>query len=237
MPEAMKVIVGLGNPGSAYQNTRHNAGFCAVECLAAYLGQPGEQGEPAAKAKKKDSSNALAKIVNFLAGTASTTGGGAHFDHKKNLLADIAKMECAGEQILLVKPTTYMNDSGKCVQTVLHWYKIKPKDMLVVHDDVSLPLGKMRLQSNGGAGGQHGIESIIESLGGLKDFARLKIGVGPDPGGDRRAAFVLAPISLIDRSLFDKVIAESRLALSTWLVDGIAVAANKFNGVTLNADD
>jgi PTH1 family peptidyl-tRNA hydrolase len=230
----MKVVVGLGNPGSAYQNTRHNAGFAAVEALCHFLCQVSNQ-MPAESLRSKKG-NWLSEFLKNLTGDA-TACGETKFQHKKNLFADIAKMEFNGEEIVLVKPTTYMNESGKAVQAILHWYKVKSANMIVVHDDVSLPLGKLRLQNNGGAGGQHGIESIIESLSGSKDFDRLKVGVGPDPGGDRRAAFVLAPISLSHKSLFDKVIDQSKIALITWLSEGVAVAANKFNGVTVSADE
>jgi PTH1 family peptidyl-tRNA hydrolase len=102
--------------------------------------------------------------------------------------------------------------------------------MLVIHDDVSLPLGRLRLQIGGGAGGQHGIESIIETLGGAKDFHRLKVGVGPDPGGQWRAEFVLSQFEPEDVELFENVIGKSCDAALTWISDGIKPAMNTYNG-------
>src|SRR5688572_23348725 len=117
--DAMKVIVGLGNPELRYMFTRHNAGFWVVDKIA--------------------------------------TTYGASYQRYKDLQADIAKANINLENVLLVKPQTYMNLSGRAVQAVLHWYKLELKDLLVVHDDVAIPLGKIRVQSGCGAGGQHGI--------------------------------------------------------------------------------
>jgi PTH1 family peptidyl-tRNA hydrolase len=105
---------------------------------------------------------------------------------------------------------------------------------MVVHDEVALPLGKLRLQKNGGSAGQHGIESIMECLGGNKDFDRLRFGVGPDPGGDRRAAYVLSPIPQIDREVFERCLAASSDAIELWLQKGIVETMNKYNGMIFN---
>ena len=99
-----------------------------------------------------------------------------------------------------------MNDSGKAVMAIKQFYKIVLKDCLIIHDDVAFPLGRIRLQKDGGAGGQHGVESIIEHLGGEKDFNRLKIGIGPDPGGNVRHNYVLQKFSAEDRLILTKVI-------------------------------
>jgi PTH1 family peptidyl-tRNA hydrolase len=194
--KAMKIIVGLGNPGLQYESTRHNVGFKVVERIA------------------------IAAM--------------AHFQNKRDLQADIAKLQLAGKEVLLVKPTTFMNLSGRAVQAILHWYKVPSTDLMVVHDEVALPLGKLRLQKNGGSAGQHGIESIMECLGGNKDFDRLRFGVGPDPGGDRRAAYVLSPIPQIDREVFEKCLAASTDAIELWLQKGIVETMNKYNGMIFN---
>lgn len=199
----MKVIAGLGNPGIEYFHTRHNAGFRVIDELATRLAR------------------------------ADDTSFGAHFLHKKDLFADIAKVTFSDEDLLLVKPTTYMNLSGQAVAAILHWYKIDSARLLIVHDDVSLPLGKLRFQQGGGAGGQHGVESILEYCGSNQAFERLKIGVGPDPGGDKRADFVLTPIGSADCLLFKKVIETAALAVTAWLNVGIEKAMNKFNGLDL----
>lgn len=158
---------------------------------------------------------------------------GADFQAVKHLKADVSKTTINGNPVLLVKPTTYMNLSGLSVSAVTSWYKVPIADFLIIHDDVSLPLGKIRLQKSGGAGGQHGVESIIESLGGAKDFNRLKIGVGPDPGGDLRANFVLSVVPEADRSLLERVVDLSLDAALCWLNEDIKAAMNEFNGKDL----
>lgn len=187
----MKLIVGLGNPGRQYEETRHNAGFKVLDGLG--------------------------------------TESGAKWQQQSKLLAQIMKTQLAGQEVILAKPQTFMNESGKAVQALLHWFKIAAGDLLVVHDDTSLPLGKLRLQKAGSAGGQHGVESIIEYLGGEKNFNRLKIGVGPDPGGDKRADFVLSSVGAEDKELYQLAIVESEQAALFWLRKGIDQAMNYFN--------
>ncbi len=162
------------------------------------------------------------------------TTSGAHFSARKDLFCDLARLEIQGQPVLLAKPTTYMNLSGKAVRAVVSWYKIAQADMLVMHDDVSLPLGRMRFQKNGGAGGQHGIESIIEEFGGRKDFDRLKLGTGPDPGGSMRAGYVLSAIPEADRPLVERCVEMARQAVLFWVERGTEQAANQFNGLHLD---
>jgi peptidyl-tRNA hydrolase, PTH1 family len=158
---------------------------------------------------------------------------GAAFNRSSSLNADLSKTTIDGESVVLAKPLTYMNLSGRAVQSILHWYKIPVENCIIVHDDVSLPLGKIRFQQGGGAGGQHGIESIIEMLGGNKGFDRLKFGVGPDPGGDRRADYVLSPVPQSDQELREQVIATAAEGLLLWLRSGLKIASNKYNGMDL----
>ena len=160
-------------------------------------------------------------------------GCNAHFSAKRSFYCDLAKAQLGGCDVLLAKPQTYMNVSGKAVVAILNWYKLMPGDLMVIHDDVSLPLGKIRLQKNGGAGGQHGVESIIEHLGGRKDFDRLKLGVGPDPGGFDRADYVLAPVPQEQRELFERSVTTSAEAVISWLENGLEKAMNQFNGLEL----
>jgi peptidyl-tRNA hydrolase, PTH1 family len=162
--------------------------------------------------------------------------GGARFNQAKNLYAHVTKVNIHGEDVVLAQPDTYMNLSGQAVQAILHWYKIAPQDLLVVHDDVALPLGKIRYQSGGGAGGQHGVENIIQMLGGNKGFDRLKIGVGPDPGGDRRADYVLSPIPEADRELKEKVLSLVVESIDMWVTRGAIDTMNKYNKMDLRPD-
>lgn len=189
----MKVLIGLGNPGSHHSSTRHNAGFMVIDKLA--------------------------------------TESGAHFNQARHLFSQIAKVHIRGTEVLLVKPVTYMNLSGKAFVALINWYKLSLGEFLVIHDDVSLPLGRLRLQKGGGAGGQHGIESIIEHLGGKRDFNRVKLGIGPDPGGEKRASYVLSSIPDCDKELFREAIAHGTEAAICWLENGIDKASNIFNGI------
>ncbi len=148
----------------------------------------------------------------------------------KNLHAATIKGKIGRHDVILAMPQTYMNLSGNAVLAILQWFKLSSTDMLVVHDDVSINLGRLRLQKGGGAGGQHGIESIIDVLGGSKDFDRLKVGVGPDPGGEVRAAYVLSRPLEVDRELYRQSILTCRDAVLSWLDKGVEATANHFNG-------
>ncbi len=158
---------------------------------------------------------------------------GANYNRSTSLHADVAKCGIQGESVVLAKPVTYMNLSGRAVQAILHWYKIPIDNCLVIHDDVALPLGKIRFQSGGSAGGQHGVESIIEMMGGNKSFDRLKFGVGPDPGGERRADYVLSAVPESDRDLREKIIKLAHDSVIVWLKESALNASNKFNGMDL----
>lgn len=193
---ATKLIVGLGNIGSEYTGTRHNAGFSVIDELA-------------------------------------DTNSGADFKTVAKFFAHVGKINLAGSSLILAKPTTYMNRSGLAVSEIINYFKIELEDLLVVHDDVSIPLGKIRMQKAGGAGGQHGVESIIESLGKRKEFHRLKFGVGPDPGGAVRAQYVLSRIPAQDLDLYRKMVQLAAEAISVWNSKGILDAMNKYNSINL----
>ncbi len=139
-----RLIVGLGNPGEEYKNTRHNAGFLTVDALADSLG--------------------------------------THIDRMK-FHALTAEATIGSERVLLVKPMTYMNNSGQAVAEAASFYKIPPERILVISDDISLAPGRMRVRRKGSAGGQKGLKSIIEHLG-SEDFPRIRMGVGAKPHPD-----------------------------------------------------
>lgn len=155
---------------------------------------------------------------------------GVNFNRKSELHCELGKTNLNGQELLIVRPLTFMNLSGRAAQAVLRWYKIDTKDMLVLHDEVSLPLGKLRLQHARGAGGHHGIESIIESLSGSKNFDRLKLGVGPDPGGATRGDYLLSKFSSEQLPAYNELIVRGLLAVDIWLKDGVLEAMNKLNG-------
>ncbi len=159
---------------------------------------------------------------------------GADFRNSSSMQCDYARLKAIGHDIVIVKPLTYMNLSGQSVQKVLHWYKAAPQDLLVVHDDVSLPLGRLRFQKGGGAGGQHGVESIIECLSGNKGFDRLKLGVGPDPGGATRGDYVLSTFPPGQAEIIEKIYEQASPALEHWLQTDIDKTANKFNAIDLS---
>ena len=185
------LIVGLGNPGRKYEESHHNAGFMALDDLAARLG-------------------------------ASVTR--AKFD----ALTGMAVL--AGKKVLLMKPQTFMNLSGKAVGAAASFYKLQPQQVLVLYDDIALAPGKLRIRPSGSAGGHNGIKSIIGALG-TQDFPRIRIGVGERRGGEADLAdFVLASFSAADRKLmlgrFDDVYEAAGL-----IVNGdVTAAMNRYNG-------
>ncbi|MEA4924792.1 MAG: aminoacyl-tRNA hydrolase [Syntrophomonadaceae bacterium] len=184
----MKIIVGLGNPGPEYKNTRHNIGFIVLEELAARHA-----------VEKQDSK----------------------FD------AIIGHTRIKGEKVLLVKPLTYMNLSGKSVQPLMHWHKTDLQDLMVIYDDMDLPLGSIRLRANGGSGGHKGIKSIMERLA-TPDFARTRIGIGRPV--DREAVdWVLGRFTAEDKDLIAQTVQKAADAVERWVTGGITEAMNAYN--------
>ncbi|GCF07871.1 aminoacyl-tRNA hydrolase [Dictyobacter arantiisoli] len=133
----MKLVIGLGNPGTQYEKTRHNVGFHVVDALASSHGLRWER-------------RGRAMIAN---GTL------------------------ANEKVVLVKPTTFMNNSGEAVVELLRWFKIEPEDLIVIYDDLDLPIGQIRLRAQGSSGGHNGINSMISHLH-TNQFPRLRVGIG-----------------------------------------------------------
>ncbi len=197
MPRTRWLIVGLGNPGKAYENTRHNAGFMAVELLS-------KRWNLAGKPQTK---------FNAMVGTGSV------------LLPDSTTVS-----IVLAQPTTYMNLSGEAVSKLCHYYQIEPKRILVIYDDVALPLGKLRIRSNGSAGGQNGMKSIIQHLGGCQDFPRLRIGIGLPEGQKGLTHHVLERFTPDERKQFDTVLDTVAEAVEVILAEGVENGMNQYNG-------
>lgn len=133
------------------------------------------------------------------------------------------------EKVLLLKPQTYMNDSGLAVAEAVRFYKLPLADLLVVCDDLDLPLGKVRLRPSGSAGGQHGLEDIIRRLPGT-GFARIKIGVGrPIHGRDENVDFLLSPPRGDERIALDEAIERAAASALCWLTEGAEAAMNRYN--------
>jgi PTH1 family peptidyl-tRNA hydrolase len=146
---------------------------------------------------------------------------------RKRFNAEIAEGEIDGARVMVAKPQTFMNLSGEAVGKLFAFFKIAPHDLLVVYDDLDLPLGKMRLRSKGSAGGHHGMESIIARIG-TSDFPRLRVGIGrPNPDAD--IDHVLGVFEGDERKLMDETFANAADAIGVWLTDGINAAMNKFN--------
>ena len=184
------LIAGLGNPGRQYEQTRHNAGFMALDVFAERFNPSWEK-----------------------------------WQNDKGLLA---KAELGANTIYLLKPMTYMNLSGHAVRGVTSFYKIKPKNILIIFDDMSLPLGAVRLRAKGSAGGQNGMRHIIEQLG-TQDIARLRIGIGPRPEYFEGKDFVLSKFGEEQKPLLKEALLKADAALYDFIVGGIDAAMTKAN--------
>lgn len=133
-------------------------------------------------------------------------------------VARVPKADLAGHDLLLAVPNSYVNESGRAVKALLSYFKAAAADLLVVHDDIDLGFGRLRVQENGGSGGHNGIKSIEASLGN-REFWRLKIGVGRPPGSQDPAEFVLRRFSKIDRAEADLLVQDAADVVERWLVD------------------
>ena len=185
----MKLVVGLGNPGKEYVETRHNVGFAVVELLAEW---------------------------NHAGGWASKFDG---------LVADC---HVGAQKVLLVKPTTFMNRSGSCVRKVCDFYKTPPEDVLVVCDDLDLPLGRLRLKGKGSSGGQNGLKDIVRHLA-TEEVARLRVGIG-ERGRMDAADFVLSRFRPGETDVVRPALVDAGRCCEKWASDSLAAAMNEFNG-------
>jgi PTH1 family peptidyl-tRNA hydrolase len=147
---------------------------------------------------------------------------------KRQCQAQLGVGRIAGVQVVLGKPRTYMNLSGKSVHMMMDRFKAKREDIVVIHDDLDLPLGRIRFYANGGPGGHKGVESIIAALG-SRDFVRVRIGVGRPPPGMDPVDFVLLDFSPTERQLIEEAITKVGEAVPFLLKEGLAAAMNKYN--------
>ena len=169
--------------------------------------------------------------VGFEAVDAIAASIGATWEEKRQFKCQLAKGVLAGLQVMLVKPQTYMNLSGESVAPVVKYHNATPGDLLVIQDDIDLPVGRMRVRKNGSCGGHNGIRNIIERLG-TPDFARLKLGVGKDKSDV--IAHVLGKFDPTTRKTMDLVVAEAVKAAAAILRDGPDRAMNAYNGFEAN---
>ncbi len=163
-----------------------------------------------------------------LDGIADTLG--VNFAMESKFKAQIAKGVWDNEQILLVKPQTFMNLSGESVALVMGYFKVDASQIIIVYDDLSIDLGTLRFRANGSDGGHNGIKSIIQSLGGNKNFARLKVGIGPQPPYMPSEKFVLGEFTSQEILLLNEVVKTTVSAIQCFIKSGISDAQNKFNG-------
>lgn len=173
----MKMIVGLGNIGTRYDESRHNTGFMVVDQLARdyHLG---------AFTHLKQEAVAVSGVIN-------------------------------GEKVMLVKPTTFMNDSGRAVGPLVDYYDIDLDDLVIVNDDLDMPVGKVRLKTHGASGGHNGLKSIISALG-TKNFNRVKVGID-HPQHGTVVSHVLGKFSKEERPKFDQAVEQAEHALEDWI--------------------
>ncbi|MCQ2739435.1 MAG: aminoacyl-tRNA hydrolase [bacterium] len=149
------------------------------------------------------------------------------FRENPRLKCFMTNLRLNGEDYMIIKPTTFMNLSGEAIRAVVDYYKIQISDILVVYDDISLPLGKIRLRANGSDGGHNGIKSVIQHLG-TQEFARLKIGIGPQPNLPSEV-FVLQNFTKEELAILKDTITTAKMAISCYFTEGIAITQNKFN--------
>ena len=187
------LVVGLGNPGAQYANTRHNTGFLAIDAIAERVG-------------------ARVERTRFKALTGEATVGGAH--------------------VLLMKPQTFMNLSGEAVREAAAFYHIDPANVVVIYDDVCLPVGRLRVRGKGSDGGHNGIKSIIYQLQ-SNEFPRIRVGVGerPNPNYDL-ADWVLSAFSAEEREALAACFDTVRAGLELLLKGDLAAAQQRCNGAT-----
>jgi peptidyl-tRNA hydrolase, PTH1 family len=190
-----KLIVGLGNPGSKYLWTRHNAGFMVLDELARRAGIP-----------------VTRKTFSGL------YGEGAY----------------RGERLLLLKPQTFMNLSGRSVNPALHFHRLSLQDLIVIHDDIDIPFGRIKLKEGGGHAGHNGLRSLMQELGGGQ-FARIRVGVGRPLHGDA-ADYVLSPFVRDEQALLPRILEGAVDFLELLLAEGLPKAMSLCNNKDFLAD-
>ena len=165
--------------------------------------------------------------VGFMLADSFALNNNLSFRDNTRLKCLMANLRTTTEDYLVIKPTTFMNLSGEAVRAVVDYYKIPIEDVLIVYDDLSLELGKIRFRPNGSDGGHNGIKSVIQHLG-TKDIARLKIGIGPQPNLPSEV-FVLQNFTKEELDILKETLKKAKDGISCYFKEGIATAQNKYN--------
>ena len=196
-PQKIRMVAGLGNPGEEYANTRHNAGFHALDALAAQ----------AQVRYWKNQSGALVATIRVNDADAP--------DGKR--------------EVVLVKPQSYMNTSGGPISKLCASYKVKPEELLVIHDELDIPEGDVRVKVGGGHAGHNGLKSIIDKLG-SRDFSRVRVGIGRPPGRMDTADYVLKQLRAREAEDFEVTAGQAAEAAALCITRGVIFARDHVNG-------
>ena len=196
----MWLVVGLGNPGPAYAGHRHNAGYLVVEELASRMGSP---------------------------------PGNVHWRSHKTGRADVVEGRLGmpgapGPRVVLARPRCYMNESGGPVKALATFYKLEPEQLVVVHDEIDIPFGTLRVKLGGGDNGHNGLRSLRSALG-TGDFYRVRAGVGRPPGRQEVADFLLSNFSTTERKELPFEVDRAADAVESLVTDGLAETQQRFN--------
>ena len=196
-PQKIRMIAGLGNPGEEYAQTRHNAGFKAIDELARQANVTYWKNQ------------AGAEVASIKVNDAEAEGG--------------------KREVILVKPQSYMNTSGGPISKLCAQYKVSAEELLVIHDELDIPAGDVRIKVGGGHAGHNGLRSIIDKMG-SRDFSRVRVGIGNPPGRMPVADFVLKQLRSREAEDFDETTVRAAEAAATALTRGVIFARDHVNG-------
>lgn len=196
-PKKIRMVAGLGNPGEEYAQTRHNAGFKAIDELARQAG------------------------VNYWKNQAGA--------EVAIIQVNDSEAENGKREVVLVKPQSYMNTSGGPISKLCAQYKISAEELLVIHDELDIPAGDVRVKVGGGHAGHNGLRSIIDKMG-SRDFSRIRVGIGNPPGRMAVADFVLKQLRAREAEDFTDTTFRAAEAAATALTRGVVFARDHVNG-------
>lgn len=196
-PQKIRMVAGLGNPGDEYAQTRHNAGFKAIDELARQANVTYWKNQ------------AGAEVASIQVNDAEAEGG--------------------KREVILVKPQSYMNTSGGPISKLCAQYKVSVEELLVIHDELDIPAGDVRIKVGGGHAGHNGLRSIMDKMG-SRDFSRVRVGIGNPPGRMPVADFVLKQLRSREAEDFDETTFRAAEAAATALTRGVIFARDHVNG-------